>query len=200
MPRTQPSAASRVSSTGSSAAVNARSQAINPMPVTASPMPMSCRPLTRSPSSIAPSSTVNGADACGTSDASPLGIHRARRPRRTTVDQRDPRLHDRRRVAPLGAIAGIQPHILQRINNFQVTAALVHAGLGVVLLPRHSVPAAELVRRPLAEVYPARMIDDVTRAAASHRPAAEVLAALQQEAQLLAGAPSSVPQRGTLLR
>lgn len=89
---------------------------------------------------------------------------------------------------------------MQRINVFQVTAALVHAGLGVVLLPRHSVPAAELVRRPLAEVHPARMIDDVTRAAASHRPAAEVLAALQQEAQLLAGAPSSVPQRGTLLR
>ncbi len=29
------------------------------------------------------------------------------------------------------------------------------------------------------------MIDNVTRAAASHRPAAEVLAALQQEAQLL---------------
>jgi len=41
---------------------------------------------------------------------------------------------------PLGAIAGIQPHIVQRINDFQVTAALVHAGLGVVLLPRHSVP------------------------------------------------------------
>lgn len=73
LPIAQPNAATRVSTSGSRAASCARSTAMALIPATASTMPPACRREMRSPSS-SPSSMVNGAAACTTTDACPEGM------------------------------------------------------------------------------------------------------------------------------
>ncbi|CAN5649906.1 LysR family transcriptional regulator [soil metagenome] len=83
----------------------------------------------------------------------------------------------------LAVISGVQPRIVQRVNDFRVVEELVLAGIGVALLPRYVLTARQVVRRPLAGVRIARRIEAVTRAGADARPAiATVLDLLQDVA------------------
>jgi DNA-binding transcriptional LysR family regulator len=84
----------------------------------------------------------------------------------------------------LAAISGVQPRIVQRVNDFRVVEELVLAGVGVALLPRFVLTARDLVRKPLSGVHAARRIEAVTRAGAGGRPAiAAVIEILQTIAQ-----------------
>jgi DNA-binding transcriptional LysR family regulator len=71
----------------------------------------------------------------------------------------------------LGTTTGVRPRVVQRVNDFTVTQALVVAGHGVALLPRYTVDASlPLVARPLAGVRAARQIDLLVRAGSGRRP------------------------------
>ena len=74
LPIAQPSAPQRVRTTGIRAAVWPRWAAMAASPATATTMPTTCRRVSRSRRKIPASSTVNGAEACSTSEASPLGM------------------------------------------------------------------------------------------------------------------------------
>jgi DNA-binding transcriptional LysR family regulator len=88
---------------------------------------------------------------------------------------------------------GVQPQIVQRINDFRVTEALVAAGHGIALLPRYTMDTSRgsgLLRRPLAGLRAARLIEVVLRRGASSRPAvATVLEALRAEVETLVSVP-----------
>jgi DNA-binding transcriptional LysR family regulator len=83
----------------------------------------------------------------------------------------------------LTTLTGARPRIVQRINDFSVTEELVAAGVGVALLPRWSTDdrgGRRFVRRPLAGVRAARMIEVVMRESTAERPAVRaVVEALQ---------------------
>lgn len=85
----------------------------------------------------------------------------------------------------LAAISGVQPRIVQRVNDFRVVEELVMAGVGVALLPRYVLTARDLVRRPLGGVRVARRVEAVTRVGATTRPAiaavVEILKTVAQE-------------------
>lgn len=85
----------------------------------------------------------------------------------------------------LAAVSGVNPRIVQRVNDFRVVEELVLAGVGVALLPRYVVTARELVRKPLSGIRIARRIEAVTRAGAMTRPAVnavvDILTALARE-------------------
>ncbi|SKT30416.1 Uncharacterised protein [Mycobacteroides abscessus subsp. abscessus] len=77
LPKAQPSAPSSVRTTGTSAAEApcvARSVAMSAIPATASVIPVTCTADIRSPSSTTPRIAVNGAEACRTRDARPVGM------------------------------------------------------------------------------------------------------------------------------
>jgi DNA-binding transcriptional LysR family regulator len=74
-------------------------------------------------------------------------------------------------LGSLAAISGMQPRIVQRVNDFRVVEELVLAGIGVALLPRYALTVRELVRRPLGGMRAARRIEAVTRTGAAARPA-----------------------------
>jgi DNA-binding transcriptional LysR family regulator len=71
----------------------------------------------------------------------------------------------------LAAISGVQPRIVQRVNDFRVVEELVLAGVGIALLPRFTLTARDLTRKPLSGVRAARRIEAVVRAGALTRPA-----------------------------
>ncbi|MPY99901.1 MAG: LysR family transcriptional regulator [Actinophytocola sp.] len=82
---------------------------------------------------------------------------------------------------------GVRPDVVQRINDFGVTEALVAAGHGVALLPRYTVDTRRgkrLLRKPIAGIRAARHVEAVLRTGASARPAvATVLDLLRAEAR-----------------
>lgn len=90
----------------------------------------------------------------------------------------------------LAVETGATPRIVQRINDFSVTEELVAAGRGIALLPRYSTDdrgGRRLVRRPLAGVRAARLVEAVLRTSVGQRPAVRtVLDALRAEADALA--------------
>lgn len=87
----------------------------------------------------------------------------------------------------LAAISGVQPRIVQRVNDFRVVEELVLAGVGIALLPRFTLTARDLTRKPLSGVRAARRIEAVVRAGALTRPAVSaVIRILQEVAQLTA--------------
>jgi DNA-binding transcriptional LysR family regulator len=80
----------------------------------------------------------------------------------------------------LATIAGVQPRIVQRVNDFRVVEELVAAGVGIALLPRYVHTTRALIRKPLNGVRIARRIEAVTRAGATARPAvAQVISILE---------------------
>ena len=84
----------------------------------------------------------------------------------------------------LATISGVNPRIVQRVNDFRVVEELVLAGIGIALVPRYSLTVRELVRKPLGGVHAARRIEAVTRAGAATRPAiASVIDILKSVAQ-----------------
>jgi DNA-binding transcriptional LysR family regulator len=88
----------------------------------------------------------------------------------------------------LAVRTGIRPNIVQRINDFRVTEALVADGHGVALLPRYTADRSCLVLRPLADVRAGRNIEAVSRRGVTERPAVRaVLNALRDEATTTAG-------------
>lgn len=91
-------------------------------------------------------------------------------------------------LAPLEAIAlaGGRPlHIAHRVNELSVAAAVVAAGAGLALMPRHTAPAPPgLVLRPLRDLALARHVDVLVRPErALRRSVATVLASLVRSAE-----------------
>ena len=83
---------------------------------------------------------------------------------------------------------GVRPRIVHRINDFRITEALVAAGHGIALLPRHTMDTTRLGGLELAGIRAARHIEAVHRAGASLRPAiATALEAMRAEASSLSG-------------
>ena len=96
-------------------------------------------------------------------------------------------------VSVIATIGGLEARIRHRINDFSVAAAVVAAGNGVALLPRHTNDLhrrPELVLRPLQLPGLGRHIDCLARPEALERASVRaVLAHLQTiSADLLAGA------------
>jgi len=88
----------------------------------------------------------------------------------------------------LAVRTGVRPRVVYRINDFRITEALVAAGQGIALLPRHTMDTSRLARLELAGIRAARHVDAVFRAGSSARPAiATVLAMLREEADFLSG-------------
>lgn len=85
----------------------------------------------------------------------------------------------------LAAISGVQPRIVQRVNDFRVVEELVRAGVGVALMPRYAVVVGNVVRKPLGGVLAARRVEAVTRSGAAARPAVaavlDILATVARE-------------------
>lgn len=93
----------------------------------------------------------------------------------------------------VAAVTGVQPRVVQRINDFRVTEELVARGHGVALMPRYAVVHPGLVRIPLAGVRAGRIYELATRPGAQGIPAvAAVIAAFGDEAGAVSvsGAPS----------
>lgn len=83
----------------------------------------------------------------------------------------------------LAVRTGTSPRVAHRIQDFAVTEELVAAGHGIALLPRYSTERHRLVRRRLAGVRAARLVEAVVRRSTAERPAVQaVLAALRAEA------------------
>jgi DNA-binding transcriptional LysR family regulator len=90
----------------------------------------------------------------------------------------------------LAAVSGVQPRIVQRVNDFRVVEELVRAGVGVALMPRYAVVVGNVVRKPLGGVLAARRVEAVTRSGAAARPAvAAVLDILATVAREVGGKP-----------
>ena len=84
----------------------------------------------------------------------------------------------------LATISGVQPRIVQRINDFRVVEELVLAGVGIALLPQYTSTTRELIRKPLDGINVARRVEAITRASAAKRPAiAAVITILKRVAQ-----------------
>ena len=75
----------------------------------------------------------------------------------------------------LATVSGVNPRIVQRVNDLRVVEELVLAGVGIALMPRYSPTVRGLVRRPLGGVHAARRIEAVTRTGAATRPAIAVV-------------------------
>jgi len=75
----------------------------------------------------------------------------------------------------IATLTGLQPRITQRVNDFRVVEELVHAGIGIALLPRYVTLARDLVRLPISDIRVARRIEAVTRAGAAARPSVAVV-------------------------
>ncbi|WP_067721040.1 LysR family transcriptional regulator [Nocardia yamanashiensis] len=88
----------------------------------------------------------------------------------------------------IATVTGVQPRIVQRLNEFSVIEALVASGYGVALMPRYAVRHPDLVVLRLAGVRAARLYDLATRPHAENRPAvATVIAAFQAAARRVTG-------------
>ncbi|WP_043536850.1 LysR family transcriptional regulator [Saccharomonospora cyanea] len=84
----------------------------------------------------------------------------------------------------LAVRTGVRPRIVHRINDFRITEALVAAGHGIALLPRHTMDTRRVLRKELSGIRAARHVEAVLRPGAATRPAvASVLAALRAEAE-----------------
>jgi DNA-binding transcriptional LysR family regulator len=83
----------------------------------------------------------------------------------------------------VAAATGVQPRVVQRINDFRVTEELVARGHGVALMPRYAVAHPALVRLPLSGVRAGRIYELATRPRARELPAVDaVVEAFEAEA------------------
>jgi DNA-binding transcriptional LysR family regulator len=71
----------------------------------------------------------------------------------------------------IALLTSVKPHITQRVNDFRVVEELVHAGLGIALMPRYVLLTRPLVRLPVTDITVARRVEAVTRSGAAARPA-----------------------------
>jgi DNA-binding transcriptional LysR family regulator len=70
----------------------------------------------------------------------------------------------------LAVISGVQPRIIQRINDFRVVEELVLSGVGIALLPRYAPTVRELIRKPVDGINVARRVEAITRTSTAKRP------------------------------
>lgn len=75
----------------------------------------------------------------------------------------------------LAVRTGVRPRVVQRINDFRVTEALVADGHGVALLPRYSANRRAVALRPLGGVRAGRNIEVVSRRGTTERPAVQLV-------------------------
>lgn len=88
----------------------------------------------------------------------------------------------------VAAATGVQPRVVQRINDFRVTQELVARGHGVALMPRYAVVHPLLIRLPLKGVKAGRIYELATRPGALELPAvAAVIEAFRAEALQVSG-------------
>ncbi|MFH5231429.1 LysR family transcriptional regulator [Antrihabitans spumae] len=71
----------------------------------------------------------------------------------------------------IAAVTGVQPRVTQRLNDFKVIEAVVAAGFGVALMPRHAVGNPNVVVLPFTGVRAGRSYELATRRYADRRPA-----------------------------
>lgn len=71
----------------------------------------------------------------------------------------------------IATVTGVEPRIVQRLNDFRMIETLVAAGYGVALMPRYVVTHPGLSQLRLSGVRAARLYDLVTRPRADTRPA-----------------------------
>ncbi|WP_328390050.1 LysR family transcriptional regulator [Nocardia sp. NBC_00416] len=71
----------------------------------------------------------------------------------------------------IATVTGVEPRIVQRLNDFRMIETLVAAGYGVALMPRYVVTHPGLSQLRLSGVRAARLYDLVTRPRADKRPA-----------------------------
>jgi DNA-binding transcriptional LysR family regulator len=84
----------------------------------------------------------------------------------------------------IATMTGVQPRIVQRLNDFRVIETLVAAGYAVALMPRFAVAHPDLAVLRLSGVRAARLYELATRPHAEKRPAiASVLAAFEAAAR-----------------
>lgn len=87
----------------------------------------------------------------------------------------------------VAAVTGVQPRVVQRINDFRVTEELVARGHGVALMPRYAVVHPDLKRLPLSGVRAGRIYELATRPGARELPAvAAVVGAFRAESEAIA--------------
>ncbi len=70
----------------------------------------------------------------------------------------------------LAVRTGVRPRVVHRINDFRITEALVRAGHGIALLPRHTLDTSHVLRRELAGLRVARRIEAVLRSRTGGAP------------------------------
>lgn len=88
----------------------------------------------------------------------------------------------------LATLTGVQPRVVQRINDFHTIQAMVAAGLGVALVARHAVTHPGVRSVEITGVRAARILEVATRPGAHRRPAiAAVLRALDEEVAAVNG-------------
>lgn len=87
----------------------------------------------------------------------------------------------------LATISGVQPRIIQRINDFRVVEELVLSGVGIALLPRYAPTVRELIRKPVDGINVARHVEAITRTGTATRPS---IAAVIDILTRVAGRPS----------
>jgi DNA-binding transcriptional LysR family regulator len=96
----------------------------------------------------------------------------------------------------IATVTGVQPRIVQRLNDFGVIEALVATGYGVALMPRFAVRHPDLAVLRLAGVRAARLYDLATRPHADRSPAvATVLSAFRRAAAEATEAGRAGPRR-----
>lgn len=82
----------------------------------------------------------------------------------------------------LATLTGVQPRVVQRINDFHTIQAMVAADLGVALVTRHAVTHPGVRGLEIVGVLAARILEVAIRPGAERRPAvAAVLRALDEE-------------------
>ncbi|MEV0712548.1 LysR family transcriptional regulator [Nocardia aurea] len=88
----------------------------------------------------------------------------------------------------IATVTGVEPRVVQRLNDFRVIETVVAAGYGVALMPRFAVVHPGLAVLRLSGVRAARAYELATRPHAGKRPAiASVLEAFRAAAALVTG-------------
>ncbi|MEV0364387.1 LysR family transcriptional regulator [Nocardia fusca] len=96
----------------------------------------------------------------------------------------------------IATITGVEPRIVQRLNDFRMIETLVGAGYGVALMPRYVVTHPGLSQLRLSGVRAARLYDLVTRPRAENRPAiAAVLDSFTAAARRVTAEPPPGPDQ-----
>ena len=86
----------------------------------------------------------------------------------------------------IATVTGVEPRVVQRLNDFRVIETVVAAGYGVALMPRFAVAHPGLAVLRLSGVRAARAYELATRPHAGKRPAiASVLGAFRSAAALV---------------